>query len=101
MSLEDAETNAGDIDVQEVEDQSEVNASTPPFGDGDEVAEEKEEAPWVLSFGGYNEVGEPVSDFGDVLVLGQDYVKKEYEEARPMRTSERRVPQWVSPLSIL
>uniref|UniRef100_A0A803PL52 Uncharacterized protein n=1 Tax=Cannabis sativa TaxID=3483 RepID=A0A803PL52_CANSA len=47
------------------------------------------------------EAREPISSSEDVFVLDKDYVKVEYEEARPLRTNEKNGPRWVSPTSIL
>uniref|UniRef100_A0A803Q8N4 Uncharacterized protein n=1 Tax=Cannabis sativa TaxID=3483 RepID=A0A803Q8N4_CANSA len=46
-------------------------------------------------------VGESVSELGDVLVVGQDYVEEECEEAWPLTTKGKKGPWWVSPSSIL
>uniref|UniRef100_A0A803QDG3 Protein kinase domain-containing protein n=1 Tax=Cannabis sativa TaxID=3483 RepID=A0A803QDG3_CANSA len=42
-----------------------------------------------------------VKDKSKVLVLDQDYVEVEYEEARPMGTKEKKVPRCLSPSSTL
>uniref|UniRef100_A0A803QDJ0 Uncharacterized protein n=1 Tax=Cannabis sativa TaxID=3483 RepID=A0A803QDJ0_CANSA len=88
------EDTVGDVEVQEVEDQGEVRPTTPSDAEGNE----EEGVAQVLPFSGYNDDGEPVSEAGDVLEGGQDYVVEEYTEARPLR---RNIDRWISPPSVM
>uniref|UniRef100_A0A803PWI2 Uncharacterized protein n=1 Tax=Cannabis sativa TaxID=3483 RepID=A0A803PWI2_CANSA len=78
----------------------EVHSTTPSNEDGDKVLEEREEeASRVLPFRGYNEVGEPIFEFGDVLVLDEDYMKVDLpltlgnEKVAKDPTPQREVPK--------
>uniref|UniRef100_A0A803Q9J6 Uncharacterized protein n=1 Tax=Cannabis sativa TaxID=3483 RepID=A0A803Q9J6_CANSA len=77
----DEEYTVGDIEVQEVEDQGEIHHAISSDAEGDE----EEGLAWMLLFGAYNDEGEPVSEAGDVLEAGQDYIVKEYTEEHPLR----------------
>uniref|UniRef100_A0A803P6D9 Uncharacterized protein n=1 Tax=Cannabis sativa TaxID=3483 RepID=A0A803P6D9_CANSA len=67
----------------------------------DEGDAEEEGAALPLRFGGYNKVWEPVSEAGDVLEEGEDYVTEEYTEAVPQRRQGASRAWWVSPPSII
>uniref|UniRef100_A0A803PB36 Uncharacterized protein n=1 Tax=Cannabis sativa TaxID=3483 RepID=A0A803PB36_CANSA len=88
------EDNEGDVEVQEIEDQGEVRPDSPSEAEEGGVAR-------PLHFGGYNEVGEPVSEAGDVLEEGDDYVTEKYIEAVPQRRQGAFRARRVSPLSIV
>uniref|UniRef100_A0A803PHI4 Uncharacterized protein n=1 Tax=Cannabis sativa TaxID=3483 RepID=A0A803PHI4_CANSA len=72
------EDNEGDVEVQEIKDQGKVRPGSP--------SEAKEEGvPQPLRFGGYNEAEELVSEVGDVLEEGDDYITEVYTDVVPQR----------------
>uniref|UniRef100_A0A803QH74 Uncharacterized protein n=1 Tax=Cannabis sativa TaxID=3483 RepID=A0A803QH74_CANSA len=84
----------GDVEVQEVEDQDDDRPDRPSEAEEEGVAQ-------PLCFGGYNEAREPVSELGDVLVEGEDYITQEYAEAVPHRRQGVVRTRWVCPPSIV
>uniref|UniRef100_A0A803QC37 Uncharacterized protein n=1 Tax=Cannabis sativa TaxID=3483 RepID=A0A803QC37_CANSA len=80
-----------------MEDQGEVRPSTT----AEAKCKEEEGVVRVYPFGGFNEKGEPVSETGEVLEAGWDYVEEEYTEAHPINRRGPKGARWVSPPFVL
>uniref|UniRef100_A0A803Q2Y8 Uncharacterized protein n=1 Tax=Cannabis sativa TaxID=3483 RepID=A0A803Q2Y8_CANSA len=78
-----------------MEDQGEV------FLDTSSEAKHEEGAARRLSFGGFNKEGQPMSEAGEVLKAGEDYITEEYIEAISLRRQGTLRDWWVSPPSVV